>query len=163
MTDETVTITRTKFQAGADVPEWIIIAEPIVADAIQGKFTFGVPIDLIDLPDYYLIVPCMYGPIPSVINFSGAGCKIMAAAKPVRVVNGMGTFQTEAVDAWGSMAGIVGQVQAPPRPQALLHSEEQMRQAAIAQYQESQDALDMRLLREEARRKQSFWRRLWGG
>lgn len=119
MTEETA-ITRTRFQAGDVIPEWIIVAEPVIPNALQGKFTFGCPVDLIDLPDYYLVIPCVYGPVPPIVNFSGNDCKIMAAAKPVRVVNGMGTFQTEQVDAWGSMAGIVGAVPPAQVPQANL-------------------------------------------
>jgi hypothetical protein len=109
------TITRTRFQIGDDVPSWLIDAEPIHAASIQGKFTFSTPCDVLDLPDYFAVIPLPYGPIPSVIDFTGAGCRVFAASKPVRLVCGQQTFHSAEINGWAHQIGAIGE-KVPRKP-----------------------------------------------
>lgn len=98
-------ITRTRYAMGAEVPSWLMDAEPISTTSVRGRFTFMVSCDVIDLPDYYALIPIPYGPIPGVVTFSGAGCKILATSKPVRLVVGQQTLETAEIDAWSEPWG----------------------------------------------------------
>lgn len=101
---EDQTITRTRFDIGAEAPSWLLDAEPISTQSVPGKFTFMVACDVLDLTDYYVVLPLTYGPIPGpipgVIQFDGEGCKILATSKPVRLILVQQTLETSEIDAW---------------------------------------------------------------
>lgn len=97
MTTET---TVTRFAMGAEVPPWLIDQEPIHVHSHPGVFRFTTPCDVIDTPDYYVVVPVVTGPLPSIIDFDGDGVRIFASGKPVRLVCAQQVFMGTEHDAW---------------------------------------------------------------
>lgn len=91
MTDQLVT----RFNMGQDVPEWLMVAEPEQAGAPKGHFRFCADVDVVDLPNMYLVVPNVAfhpngGPV--IDNVGMAGHRVMAASKPVTLVLGGAVF-----------------------------------------------------------------------
>ena len=99
MTEE---LTRKRFAAGEVVPEWLLVAEPMYPNSVRGQFSFATPVDVIETDEYFVVLVLPYGPYSSALSFSGAGCKILAASKAVRIPGQQSIIQPESVDAWGS-------------------------------------------------------------
>ncbi len=114
--------TITRFQIGAAVPEWLIVADPMHAQSRQGTLRFAVACDVLEAPGYFLVVPLAIGPIPEIISFDGHLCRIVAAGKPVKVVVANSTYYSAEIDAGPN--GFIDPVQPaalkpaapPPRP-----------------------------------------------
>lgn len=92
----------TRFAIGDKVPEWLLTAEPVHAQSVFGDFAFDTPCDVIETADYFVVVVLHIGPLPSVLHFSGGGCRIFAPGKPVRLVVHQQVFMPADVDSWSS-------------------------------------------------------------
>ena len=77
-------ITRIRYKTGDKVPPWLLDSEPMVVGAVPSLLTFAVPVDVVEMPEYYAVIPITTGAQPSPINFEGKGCKIVAPSKEVR-------------------------------------------------------------------------------
>lgn len=119
MTDE---ITITRFQIGAEVPSWMLDQEPIRTQSQRGTFRFTTPCDVIDTPGYYLVLPIVTGPLPSIIDFDGGGVRIFAAGKPVRLVAVQQCFMGQEVDAYAHTLPFLEQRSAAPIPAPVKRS-----------------------------------------
>lgn len=93
----TEAITRIRFEAGAVIPTWLLDVEPMEPGVGRPILTFSVPVDVIDMPDYYDVVPLTRGPAPPPINFSSEGsrCRLVAPGKEVRVSLSQAIVQCE--------------------------------------------------------------------
>lgn len=118
MTEEKIGVTSTRFKLGDPVPPWLLDTEPMSVDATPGEFIFAVAVDVIDLPDCYIVLPLYLGPAPPPLRFTGNGCKIFASAKMVRIVTSQMDIQTDAVGAWGGPVVVTGP---PQQPQQEVH------------------------------------------
>lgn len=116
MTIETTVI---RFALGAEVPPWLIDQEPIHTQSKCGVFRFATACDVIDAPDYFMVVPVATGPLPSIIDFDGQGVRIFAAGKPVRLVCAQMAFMTPEVDAWAPTLPWLEQKAEAPRRKGL--------------------------------------------
>lgn len=105
----------TALPMGSDIPDWLLVAEPMVADAPRGNFRFAGDVHIIDTPDYFVVVPQALGNNPPLIDGSGMiNHRIYAPGKPVHVVLVQSvTFPLE-VNAWH--AGGPGDLNLPPAP-----------------------------------------------
>lgn len=83
-----------KFQAGEDIPEWLLQLIPQGPHAVRGAFKFNVAMDVIEAPDYFLVVPSTPLAAPTgLLDLDGtAYCSVMAMDKTVRVVHQEGYF-----------------------------------------------------------------------
>lgn len=113
MTTET---TVTRFAIGSEVPAWLIDQEPIHAQSTPGVFRFTTPCDVIDTPEYFVVIPIVSGPLPSIIDFDGGGVRIFASGKPVRLVCAQQTFLAPEIDGWSHTLPFLDQH--PPAPAA---------------------------------------------
>lgn len=75
----------TKVRMGQGVPEWLLAIEPMGPQANRGAFRFAVDVDIIDTPDFFVVVPTMAGSYPGILDMQDThGCKVLAASKLVR-------------------------------------------------------------------------------
>lgn len=98
----------TTLKMGADVPEWLMALEPHpnVPRSARGNFRFAVDVDVIDLPEFYIVLPRVMGAFTAMIDTSGTeGCIIQAATKPVQLVMAWNTVDSMAN---GSHAWVAG-------------------------------------------------------
>lgn len=170
MTDEAmnaVGITVTRMAAGSEVPEWLIAMEPNNPNAVRGAIRFGIDMNLIELPDMYVLVPCSIWQAPgaqAIYMGGGQGMNTFAPGKPVRVVLSMIQICTLDDPSWnrGTVQQYAADVQQQYAQQAAMqrgyeqatHEEfhrQPMNQAANEAY--------ARKHWDEATRK-SFWGRL---
>jgi hypothetical protein len=112
MTDEV--LTRTRFQAGDKIPPWLLDIEPFDATATRGTLTFGTMVDVIDLPDYFVVMPLGMGELPPVVFFDGSSCKVFASAKNVRIPLASTCFVTPDQNCWKTQDQSPGVQFAPP-------------------------------------------------
>lgn len=89
----------TSFAMGADVPEWLIVAEPKGEGAVKGRLRFGVDAMVIEHPDFYMLWPAGELGVTSAPLIDAHGyvnCNFIGASKPVKHPLSWLTFKTEA-------------------------------------------------------------------
>jgi hypothetical protein len=74
----------TRFAPGQAVPDWLLDQEPAQPDAIKGPITFADVADVIETPDYFVLVP--FRDAAGIVTIEGRGNLVFAATKPVRVL-----------------------------------------------------------------------------
>lgn len=111
MTTEVPTVI--KLPMGSDVPEWLLMVLPNNSQANPGKFRFAHDVEVIDTPDYYLIVPLVVGDFGYLFDTGGMiNCGVWAAGKMVRIIE----RQTHLYPV-GTSPPVGGPVQRTPIPQ----------------------------------------------
>ncbi len=84
-----------RFAMGADIPDWLLSADPVSAGAPRGNFRFACDCDIFEADTYYLVVPLQTGPYPLDLS-SMAAHNVYATSKNVVLVlaqNGFGTLE----------------------------------------------------------------------
>lgn len=90
----------TRLVAGSPVPEWLLSVEPLGEHSYNRAFHFMVEVDIIDLPDCYLVQPRAVGVSgPHVISGEIGFCRIAAASKPVYIAKQYDVILPAEVDA----------------------------------------------------------------
>lgn len=116
--------TVTPMKMGEAIPEWLVTLEPNPANpqaSRRGEFRFAVDVDILDLPDYFLVLPRASTPFLRLVDADGTeGCILWAASKPVHLVTAWHTVEPherpQVLTPFGQIAGFPGY--APPAPPA---------------------------------------------
>lgn len=99
----------TALPMGSDIPDWLLVAEPLVAGAHRGNFRFTVDVHVIDTPNYYIVVPMQLGQHPPLIDGSGTmQHRVYAPGKPVHVIGAQEVYFPLEINAWHGSAGVSG-------------------------------------------------------
>ncbi len=81
------------FKMGADIPEWLLSADPVQAGAPKGNFRFACDCNVFEAETYFLVHPLQGGPYP--IDDSGmAAHNVYATSKDVLLVLSQNGFST---------------------------------------------------------------------
>lgn len=115
---------RLRFARGAAVPEWLLVAEPLVANAPRGNFHFAFETDVFEAPEYFSVVPLVMGVQgqPAIDIGGTAHHRFYAPGKPVRLTLRDETFLPLEMNGWTNMSPSTGAPppSAPPPPLPLV-------------------------------------------
>lgn len=93
----------TPIRMGGDIPEWLIVAEPLEPGAPRGNFRFSCDVQIVETPDYYVVVPMALGNLPPLLDGSGTvNHRIYAPGKPVHIAIAQQVIFPLSVNAWHS-------------------------------------------------------------
>lgn len=98
-----------RFRAGDDIPEWLLVREPLQKGAPKGVFRFAADTYVIDLPQHFLWV--LEQEAPRFIDDAGMQAhRVYAASKPVALVHKMSGIMPLGQEAWVLAGAVAPQV-----------------------------------------------------